>query len=268
MMKRIIVYILSVTLVSCVSVGRRPSIAKSSESGTGTVVTGKPARPTPIAVGSSSIEYSGFKVSYNASRKIPNWVLYELTASETEGPYSRKGKDFQPDPGLSLPQANDGDYRRSGWSRGHMAPAADFKWSDRAMTETFYYTNICPQNSTLNQKYWNTLEKKVRKCAMEFGKVWVVTGPVVGGNVYGTIGAGKVVVPDALFKAMLAQVGGRWVSLGFIMSNNADVQTMKSSAVTVNEIERQTGQDLFDFLPDEIEEQVESQLDYKFWKIY
>ena len=52
------------------------------------------------------------------------------------------------------------------------------------------------------------------------------------------------------------------------MSNNADVQTMKSSAVTVNEIERQTGQDLFDFLPDEIEEQVESQLDYKFWKIY
>lgn len=267
-MKRIIVYILSVTLVSCVSVGRRPSIAKSSESGTETVVTGKPARPTPIAVGSSSIEYSCFKVSYNAAGKIPNWVLYELTASETEGPYSRKGKDFQADPGLSLPQANDGDYRRSGWSRGHMAPAADFKWSDRAMTETFYYTNICPQNSTLNQKYWNTLEKKVRKCAMEFGKVWVVTGPVVGGNVYGTIGAGKVVVPDALFKAMLAQVGGRWVSLGFIMSNNADVQTMKSSAVTVNEIELQTGQDLFDFLPDDIEEQVESQLDYKFWKIY
>ena len=155
-MKRIIVYILSVTLVSCVSVGRRPSIAKSSERGTGTVVAGKPARPTPIAVGSSVIEYSGFKVSYNASGKIPNWVLYELTASETEGPYSRKGKDFQADPGLSLPQANDGDYRRSGWSRGHMAPAADFKWSDRAMTETFYYTNICPQNSTLNQKYWNT----------------------------------------------------------------------------------------------------------------
>lgn len=103
---------------------------------------------------------------------------------------------------------------------------------------------------------------------MEFGKVWVVTGPVVGGNVYGTIGAGKVVVPDALFKAMLAQVGGRWVSIGFIMANNDDVQTMKSSAVSVNEIELQTGQDLFDFLPDDIEEQVESQLDYKFWKIY
>ena len=68
----------------------------------------------------SLIEYTGFKVSYNASGKIPNWVLYELTASETEGPYSRKGKDFQPDPGLSLPQANDGDYRRSGWSESYV----------------------------------------------------------------------------------------------------------------------------------------------------
>lgn len=73
------------------------------------------------------IEYLGYSVSYNKDRKIPNWVSYELLASETDGPYSRKGKNFRQDPSLRLPQAEDNDYRNSGWSRGHMAPAGDFK---------------------------------------------------------------------------------------------------------------------------------------------
>ena len=92
------------------------------------------------------IEYLGYSVSYNKERKIPNWVSYELLASETDGPYSRKGKSFRQDLSLILPQAEDNDYRNSGWSRGHMAPAGDFKWSDDAMWDTFYYTNCCPQN--------------------------------------------------------------------------------------------------------------------------
>lgn len=87
------------------------------------------------------IEYLGYSVSYNKERKIPNWVSYELLASEIDGPYSRKGKHFRQNPYLSLPQAEDNDYRNSGWSRGHMAPAGDFKWSDNAMWDTFYFTN-------------------------------------------------------------------------------------------------------------------------------
>ena len=99
------------------------------------------------------IEYLGYSVSYNKDRKIPNWVSYELLASETDGPYSRKGKNFRQDPSLRLPQAEDNDYKNSGWSRGHMAPAGDFKWNDQAMWDTFYYTNCCPQNQSLNGKH-------------------------------------------------------------------------------------------------------------------
>ena len=127
-------------------------------------VQNRSTRQTPAVTKSSPfetiIEYEGFTVSYNQSLRIPNWVFYELTAEETTGPFSRKGKDFQQDPSACVSQADAYDYRGSGWSRGHMAPAADFKWSDTAMSETFYYTNICPQDRELNNRYWNTLEKQ------------------------------------------------------------------------------------------------------------
>ena len=106
----------------------------------------KTVRATTETSSQDIIEYEGFTVSYNSQWRIPNWVAYELTAEETDGPYSRKGKDFMADPTTSVLQADAYDYKGSGWSRGHMAPAADFKWSDKAMTESFYYTNICPQD--------------------------------------------------------------------------------------------------------------------------
>jgi endonuclease G len=85
-----------------------------------------------------------------------------------------------------------------------MAPAGDFKWSSIAMEETFYFTNCCPQNQSLNAGQWGTLEKKVRDWANRYGRINVVTGQLVFDNQYRTIGFNKVVVPDAFFKAILA----------------------------------------------------------------
>lgn len=82
------------------------------------------------------VEYDGFTVSYNPEHRIPNWVLYELTPDETYGQTQRNGKYFRPDEALWAKQADDYDYRNSGWTRGHMAPAGDFKWSDDAMWDT------------------------------------------------------------------------------------------------------------------------------------
>ena len=139
-----------------------------------------------------TISYSGYEVMYDPKYKIPKWVKYELVSTETDGPYSRKGLNFCQDPSANLPQADDYDYKNSGWSKGHMAPAADFKWSRQAMIETFYYTNCCPQNQSLNSGQWNTLEKKVREWANRYGSVTVVTGPLVWNNEYGVIGNNKM----------------------------------------------------------------------------
>lgn len=207
------------------------------------------------------IEYLGYSVSYNKERKIPNWVSYELLASETDGPYSRKGKNFRQDPSLRLPQAEDNDYRNSGWSRGHMAPAGDFKWSDEAMWETFYFTNCCPQDQSLNSGQWNTLEKKVREWANRFGSLIVYTGPIVLENTYGTIGYNKVVVPDAFFKAILA--GDK--SIAFVMYNHNNNVNLQKCAMSVDNLELLSGIDFFDELDDNLENQVEATYNLRNW---
>lgn len=207
------------------------------------------------------ISYLGYEVMYNPEYKIPKWVKYELIPFETDGPYSRKGLKFCQDPLANIPQADDSDYRNSGWSRGHMAPAADFKWSSQAMIETFYFTNCCPQNQSLNAGQWNTLEKKVREWANKYGSVIVVTGPLVWNNEYGTIGYNKVVVPDAFFKAILAGEH----AIAFVMYNHNNNDNMQKCAMSVDELETISGIDFFTELDDEVELKIEASYNLKIW---
>ena len=207
------------------------------------------------------IEYEGYTVSYNPETKIPVWVKYDLSAEETDGPYTRKGMNFKQDAYVPLPQAHSDDYRNSGWSKGHMAPAADFKWSENAMKESFYYTNCCPQDESLNSGQWSTLENKVRNWAEQFGNVTVVTGPIIGKNINGTIGENQVVIPDALFKAILADNQ----AIAFVMYNRSSNANMQKCAMSVNQLEKISGLDLFQELNDNIEESIESTYSLKYW---
>ena len=77
---------------------------------------------------------------------IPNWVAYELKASELEGDAQRQRSfSLDADPILAgYVLAEHRDYTNSGWCRGHMIPAGDVKCSQKAMDESFYTTNICP----------------------------------------------------------------------------------------------------------------------------
>lgn len=213
------------------------------------------------------VKYGGYTVSYNVAAKLPHWVAYELTKNETSGEHSREGMRFRCDEAFLYPQAEDSDYRNSGWARGHMAPAADFKWSSKAMEETFYFTNCCPQNQQLNGGMWSTLEKKVRDYAVKYGKVWVVTGPLIGKNINGTIGKNKVTVPDSFFKALLIKSGGKFHSIAFIMENRRPSANMQSSAVTINRLEEIAGIDLFAGLDTSIEEEVENNYTLSLWNL-
>ena len=104
-------------------------------------------------------QYTGFSLSFNKVWHVPNYVAWELTADETYGETPRKSI-FKPDndiPGTPLLD----DYRKSGFDRGHMAPAADMKWSADAMDDSHYLTNICPQDHSINGGCWSTLENNV-----------------------------------------------------------------------------------------------------------
>ena len=108
------------------------------------------------------IKHEGYTVSYNKNWRLPNWVAYELIRDELRGTVSRTDK-FVVDPYVNGVSATNADYRRSGFDRGHMAPAADMTWSETAMKESFYFSNMCPQNPGLNRGAWKDLEESIRK---------------------------------------------------------------------------------------------------------
>ena len=217
--------------------------------------------------GDRIMKYQGFVSSYNPETLIPDWVAYELTSDETRGDATRAEKDFSMDFNYRGKQAKREDYFGSGWTRGHMAPAGDFMWDDSAMSETFYFMNICPQREELNNKDWQYLEKQVRAWARKYDKVWVVTGPIVGDNIYGTIGEDHVVVPDAFYKAVMVHDGKRYQAIAFVMGNDAERYWLQDCALTIDELEQKTGIDFYPALPDDIEDDTESRYDFSVWGI-
>ena len=219
--------------------------------------------------GGRIVRHGAYTSSYNTETLIPNWVAYELTAEETEGDKKREGIEFRMDPDLKgCTQAMREDYSGSGWTKGHLMPAADAAFDGGAMAETFYFTNICPQDETLNAGDWQYLEKRVRQWANRYGSVWVVTGPIVGENRYGTIGDRDVVVPDAFYKALLIRKkNGSYSAIAFVMDNDDDRYYLKDCLMDINELEALTGFDFFPVLDDTIEEKVEGTVRLSDWGI-
>ena len=119
------------------------------------------------------IRHTGYTVSYNKELKLPNWVSYELTREETKGKEKRNNR-FIADPLVKGIIATNADYARSGYDKGHMAPAADMKWSPQAMKESFYFSNMCPQHPQLNRRGWKNLEEKIRDWAIADSAIIII----------------------------------------------------------------------------------------------
>ena len=213
------------------------------------------------------IVHSAYTLSYNPKTLIANWVAYELTAEETDGPWTRKGLRFMPDPDCKSKQADNNDYRNSGYSRGHLAPAGDMKWDSVAMLESFYFTNCIPQDEALNNGKWNQLENKTRGWAKKYGRVYVVCGPAFLNEDTIRIGHNGVAVPDACFKALLIPVDEGYSAIAFLMQNGGEERSLKDCVVTVDELESLLGLDLFYNLPDVEEDMVESKVVWEDWTI-
>jgi endonuclease G len=212
------------------------------------------------------ITHIGYTVSYNSDWKIPNWVAYELTKEEVEGTVPRFDT-FSSDPEVSYENsATTYDYSNSGWDRGHMAPAGDMKWSEQAMKESFYLSNICPQNSNLNSGIWADLERQVRELARQKGNIYVVCGPVILKQPQ-TIGKNRVAVPDAFFKALLQNDKNNWYAIAFVFANKSGRKPLATYAMSVEELQIITGIDFFPALPDNIERKAESEVDFTKWNI-
>lgn len=222
------------------------------------------SQDTPDGVPEQMLRRTGYTASYNKATKLPNWVAWHLTADRTTGPAKRSGVDFQADMDVPAPRAEDSDYYGSGYDRGHMCPAADNKYSEKAMEESFLFTNMCPQNGNLNRGDWNEMEQACRRWAKEYGGVYVVCGPILYKGKHKTIGKNKVVVPEAFFKVVL-RTGETPKAIGFIYKNAEGNRPKGDYVNTVDEVERITGIDFFTSLPDDVENKVEATADIADW---
>jgi endonuclease G len=208
--------------------------------------------------------HKGFSLQYSEEHEQPLWVAYELTKSETKNKFKRTNKFLQ-DPKISSKTANNKDYSKSGYDRGHLAPASDMGWSKQTMAESFYYSNISPQRPGFNRGIWKKLETQVRAWAKEYKAIYVATGPILN-NHSKAIGKNKVSVPAAFYKViLLVDDNGESKAIGFVMKNARSKSLVKSFATSVDEVEQQTGLDFFYHLPNYLEEKVESGLCLNCW---
>lgn len=220
--------------------------------------------PGPVA---DVANRSALVSSYDRRLRNPHWVVEHITpASLAHREGDRKHSTFLEDD--SVPQkfrASLKDYFRSGFDRGHQVPAADCKWSQGAMDETFYLTNMCPQvGEGFNRDYWAHFEDFCRRLTVRYPSVRIVTGPLylpkkeADGKwyvKYEMIGTPpSVAVPTHFYKVIFAEDGraGGNVALGAFVLPNAPISNAKPITdfeVPLEAVERASGLEFASKLP-------------------
>ncbi len=214
------------------------------------------------------ISHEGYQLSYDTINHNPFWVAWQLTANESRGRVGR-AEEFLEDPDIPArhsvrPYA----YSNSGYTRGHMCPAGDQKWSQTAMNECFYMTNMCPQTAELNRYWWDWLERAERQWAKEEGSVYIACGPIYDkGKRVKPLKQNKffVGIPDRFFKVILSTRKGHEKAIGFIYLNDESKQRLEDCVYDVDDIERITGYDFFSPLEDQLEGRLEASADLSDW---
>lgn len=203
------------------------------------------------------IRRDGYVLRYREEYEQADWVAYPLLATEVFGDADRDGEQFRPDPLVSTGSAVPADYSRSGFDRGHLAPAGDFKFSQRLTRESFFMSNISPQRPEFNRGIWKELEEQVRAWAVRDKGLYVVTGPVLKPGLP-TIGRkNRVAVPEQYYKVILYCQNPEIRMVGFLLKNEGSDLSLKNFVVPVDEIERLTGINFFPKIPDNLEKKLE-----------
>lgn len=233
-----------------------------------------------------------YSVCYDVDRHISHWVAYPIFKKVYETPVLRRDNDFNYDPNDQLPViptrdqqyigtgGNGRGYGARGYDRGHMLPQASRYNNYEPNRMTYYGTNMMPQNSTLNQNIWATLEGKVRGWGglQTYDTLYVVTGAAFKSTKTIDNANGPIAVPSHCWKVLLRQRGNqnRQISqfkadelkaIGFVFTNDdAGAATSIESAVrSVKEIEELTGFKFFRNLDPAVADAVKSQKNLADW---
>lgn len=216
--------------------------------------------------------HSAMCLVYEEKHEQAKWVAHIILPDIVNGKEGRTN-NFRKDTLVKTETADDDDYFLKvkqpdgkikydgfGYDRGHLAPSADFRWSKKALSESYYYSNMSPQLPDFNRQKWADLESIFREYVTSHTEtqLYVVTGPIL----YDTLpklerGKNKVTIPEFYYKVALDLTNNK--AIGFIMPNKKIEYPTASYAVPINDVEKITGINFFYQLNDSLEEVLESQ---------
>lgn len=186
--------------------------------------------------------YDAFAILHSGQTRTPVFVAQRLNRALVDDADEKRTNKFFAD--ARLPRAERaelGDYKHSGYSRGHMAPAGDMPTA-QAMAQSFSLANMVPQNMKQNSGPWSRIEKDTRNYAHRAkGDVFVITGPVFNARP-ATVGDNRVAVPSHVYKLVYdAESGRAWAHW---QANTDDARVDKP--ISYAELVKRTG---IEFLP-------------------
>ncbi len=217
----------------------------------------------PTSTTNQIVKHNFLTLSYNEQFEQAEWVAYELKASHISRT-NRKRPYFIYDKKVKTKSANYRNYKGSGYDRGHLCPAGDRKFSERAFNETFFTSNISPQKHDFNSGIWNRLEQKTRYWATKDKQLFVITGGILKRGLK-TIGQEKVAVPNQFYKILLDYSKPQIKAIAFLIPHQKSNSPLYKFVVSIDEIEALTSIDFFPNLPDELENSLEKSSNYKNW---
>lgn len=218
----------------------------------------------PSSTTGEVVHHEYFSLSYNEPFEQAEWVAYELkkrhlTYDDRKRPY------FIEDPKVRTKSADWKNYRGSGYDRGHLCPAGDRRFSEYAYNETFYTSNISPQDKDFNAGVWNRLEQQVRRWCKKYGDLIVVTGGVLEDGLW-EIGEEDVDVPRTFYKIVLRKNRGETKVLAFLIPAEESQEPLQNFLVPVDKIEEITGIDFFVHQSEDWQQKLEKDVMKEGWK--
>ncbi|MFI3315877.1 MAG: DNA/RNA non-specific endonuclease [Rikenellaceae bacterium] len=256
---------------------QHPTVATTNQTGATTPLKANNIDPMRLVIPSlsdSTLFYYNsdgrYYVKFSKEHKIPLFVSYILTSDEVSKNIVERSDNFTSDKHyqtLGVDMANDSDYKKSGYDRGHMLPSADRNDSKSENKATFYYSNITPQLPALNRGTLARLEKHIRTLATKYDTIYVVTGSILTDNAsrpVKSIGKG-VAVPQYIYKVVATLKDGNYRAAAFLMPNiESASMDFEEYIKSVDDVEKIAGRDFFHLLPDQIENISESKVDSDF----
>lgn len=218
----------------------------------------------PSSTHNAIVQHNHYMLSYSEEHEQAEWVAYILKKSHITYD-DRKRPYFIEDPRVRTKSADWRNYKGSGYDRGHLCPAGDRRFTKQAYDETFYTSNITPQDRDFNAGVWNRLEQKVRDWAKRYDQVFVITAGVLESGLE-EIGEEDVDVPRYYYKIVVRGNENNLKAIAFLMEGRESTKALKQFTVPIDTIEEYTGIDFFSSLNEQVETKLESSVKLNDWK--